>query len=243
MPEITKNQLKHVRNLKQKKHRLEHGEFIVEGEKNVEELIESSLTITAIFATQDWVPKNSNVAITRITNKELSQMSSFSTPNKVLAVAQIPETDFSMNKIEKGTTLVLHEINDPGNLGTIIRTADWFGVKHIICSPNSVDCYNPKVVQSTKGSIANVSVHYQELHTVLAAYKNPIFAADMIGTPLSKQFTASKDCLIMMGSESHGIPSELHPFITEKITIPRIGKAESLNVAIATSILLHHFNS
>ena len=243
MPEITKNQLKHVRNLKQKKHRLEYGEFIVEGEKNVEELIESSLDIVDLFATQDWHAKDLSISVTRITNKELSQMSSFSSPNKVLAVAKIPNSNFSIHKIEKGITLILNQINDPGNLGTIIRTADWFGVKNIICSPNSVDCYNPKVVQSTKGSIANVALHYMELEEVLKAYKNPVFAADMVGTNLSKKFDSPKDCIIMMGSESHGIPNEMDAFITDKITIPKIGKAESLNVAIATSIILYQFNS
>lgn len=243
MPEITKNQLKHVRNLKQKKYRQEFGEFIVEGEKNVAELIESRLEITSLFATQDWIPHNTSESVIRITNKELSQMSSLSSPNRVLAVAKIPKQEFSIAQISKGITLVLNEINDPGNLGTIIRTADWFGVKNIICSPNSVDCYNTKVVQSTKGSIAHVSVHYLDLESVLKEYKNPVFAADMEGERLTKNFESPKNCIVMMGSESHGIPKEMVKHVTHKLTIPRTGKAESLNVAIATSIFLHQFNS
>ncbi len=242
MPEITKNQLKHVRLLKQKKHRVHSGQFVVEGEKNVAELVNSSLEIVEIFATKDWTPSTQNFPVITVTSKELSQMSGLSTPNKVLAVVKIPKSLFSLSKLKEGVTLVLNEINDPGNLGTIIRTADWFGIKHIICSPNSVDCFNPKVVQSTKGSIAHVEIHYQDLKPILKEYNHAIFAADMIGDNLSKEFQFPKNCLIMMGSESHGIPSELNEYITNRVTIPKIGEAESLNVAIATSIILYHCN-
>ena len=243
MSEITKNQLKHIRNLKQKKHRLEYGEFIVEGEKNVDEMIHSNFTVKEIYATQDWQTNLMDVTVTTVTNKELAQMSGLSSPNKVLAIVKIPESKFEKDKIQTGITLLLNEINDPGNLGTIIRTADWFGVKTIVCSPNSVDCFNPKVVQSTKGSIANVAIHYINLNEVLEEYPNPVFAADMVGVKLSKTFDSPNDCIIMMGSESHGIPETMISFITDRITIPKIGKAESLNVAIATSIILHQFNS
>ena len=242
MPEITKNQLKHVRLLKQKKHRMLSGQFVVEGEKNVEELIHSQLEIVALFATKDWTSPSSKYSPILVTNKELSQMSGLSSPNKVLAVAKIPEVEFSTSSLQEGITLVLNEINDPGNLGTIIRTADWFGIKQIICSPNSVDCYNPKVVQSTKGSIAQVTIHYLDISSVLDSYNLPVFAADMEGTKMDKNYRFPKDCIIMMGSESHGIPEELSNYITDRVTIPKVGQSESLNVAIATSIILHHSN-
>ncbi|MGB1039956.1 MAG: TrmH family RNA methyltransferase, partial [Flavobacteriales bacterium] len=155
MPEITKNQLKHIRLLKQKKYRQESGEFVVEGEKNVEELLNSNFEIQSLYATQDWNYSHESIEISRINSKQLSQLSNLSTPNKVFAIAKIPSWSFSKDILKKGITLVLDSINDPGNLGTIIRTADWFGVKNIICSSNSVDCFNPKVIQATKGSIFN----------------------------------------------------------------------------------------
>jgi RNA methyltransferase, TrmH family len=242
MPEITKNQLKHIRLLRQKKYRQQYGEFIVEGEKNVGELLVSNYSITTIFATEDWEHSFSEIEITIITNKQLSQISNLSAPNKVLAIAKIPEVSaFTFPKT--GLTLCLDSINDPGNLGTIIRTADWFGVENIICSPDSVDSYNPKVVQTTKGSIFNVAIHYQDLKKLLSNTKTPIYGADMKGEKVTKDFYFSNPSILLMGSESHGISDEIEKLLTQKITIQRKGKAESLNVAIATSILLHHFNT
>lgn len=243
MPEITKNELKHIRLLRQKKYRQQFGEFVVEGEKNVDELINSALEIKLLFATQDWDSINYEGEITTLSNKQLAQLSNLSTPNKVVALAKIPNFELDNNCFKEGLTLALDEINDPGNLGTLIRSADWFGVKNILCSINSVDCFNPKVVQSTKGSIANVKVHYVNLNETLSQADVPIYGADMEGTKVGKEFSFESPAVLLMGSESHGISDELGKLLTKKITIPRTGKAESLNVAIATSILLHHFNS
>ncbi len=243
MPEITKNQLKHIRLLRQKKYRQQYGEFVVEGEKNVDELINSNLKINHLFATNDWENSQQFAEAISLSNKELTQISNLSTPNKVIAIAKIPEFDFDLKELNKGLTLVLDKINDPGNLGTIIRSADWFGVKHIICSPDSVDCYNPKVVQSTKGSIANVQIHYLDLNEILTKTDVPIYGAAMEGKKITKDFSFANPSILLMGSESHGISTELENLLNHKITIPKQGKAESLNVAIATSILLHHFNS
>lgn len=243
MPEITKNQLKHIRLLKQKKYRQEFGEFIVEGEKNVDELLKSAYSIKAIYATTDWNNTNCNEAITTVTNKKLSQISNLSTPNKVLALVEIPKKEYSDSILNNDLTLILDSINDPGNLGTIIRTADWFGINNIICSTDSVDCYNPKVVQTTKGSLFNVNIYYQELSDILNNTTNKIYGAALDGKEINKDFIPTKPAILLMGSESHGISNELESSITDKILIKKQGNAESLNVAIATSILLYQFTS
>lgn len=241
MPEITKNQLKHIRLLKQKKYRQQFGEFVIEGEKNIAELLNSSYSISSIFATQEWDGPDSQHEITSISSKQLSQISNLSSPDKVVAIAKIPETDSASVNWKQGICLCLESINDPGNLGTIIRTADWYGINTIICSPNSVDCFNPKVVQATKGSIFNVKMIYTPLEKVFSVNQIPVYGAVLDGEPLSKDSSIASPAFLVMGSESHGISDSLSPFLTEKISIKKIGKAESLNVAIATSILLHQF--
>lgn len=243
MPEITKNQLKHIRLLKQKKYRQQFGEFVVEGEKNVAELLNSSYSVSSIFAIQGWDGSSLQHEVISISAKQLSQVSNLSTPDKVIAIAKIPETDSSPFSWKQGICLCLESINDPGNLGTIIRTADWYGVNTIICSPNSVDCFNPKVVQATKGSIFNTRIIYSHLEKVFGANKIPVYGAVLDGNPLNKDSSIDTPAFLVMGSESHGISDSLTPFLTEKISIQKIGKAESLNVAIATSILLHQFLS
>lgn len=236
MPEITKNQLKLIRSLRQKKNRKENGLFIVEGEKNVAELLASSFSVKWLFATNSW--EGTYPDVIPVSSKQLSQLSNLSTPDKVLAVAEIPSTT---RNVTKGFTLILDNINDPGNLGTIIRTADWFGVNQVICSLNTVDCFNPKVVQATKGSLFNVNIQYVELESYLANYKHPVYAATLDG---EEEYTVNKQeqKALIMGSESHGLSPNLEQFVTKKIKIGKKGKAESLNVAIATGILLHQFN-
>lgn len=237
MLEITKNQLKLIRSLYQKKKRKETGLFVVEGVKNIEELLKSAITVKALYATADWEGDYDDVI--RITNKQLTQLSNLSSPNQVLALAKIPSNTVITND---GLVLVLDNVNDPGNLGTIIRTADWFGVKQIICSPSTVDCYNPKTVQSTKGSVFNMDIIYTDLVEYLSAYKYEIYAATLDG---DEQYEVHKGVnqVLVMGSESHGLSPELEQFITKKIKIAKKGNAESLNVGIATGILLHQFTN
>lgn len=236
MPEITKNQLKLIRSLQQKKYRKENKLFIVEGVKNIEELLKSDFNIHSLYATSDWQGNYTNK--TSISKKELSQISTLSTPDRVLALVHFPNPNKNTNT---NLTLVLDSINDPGNLGTIIRTADWFGVSQIICSENSVDCYNPKVVQATKGSIFRVNVSYTNLKEYLSENKMPVYGATLKGVNLRD--SKLQDGVILMGSESHGISNELMEFVTHEISIPKFGGAESLNVAIATSIILNEFKN
>jgi TrmH family RNA methyltransferase len=236
MSEITKNQLKLIRSLQQKKYRKENNLFIVEGVKNIEELLKSNATINSIYATSDW--KGFYEHKTNITNKELSQMSTLSTPDKVLALVQFPDQNL---KTTSSLILVLDNINDPGNLGTIIRAADWFGVYQIICSENSVDCFNPKVVQATKGSIFRTNVIYTNLVDFFTSNKLPVYGATLKGTNLRE--SKLQDGVVLMGSESHGISDELMQFVTHEVSISKFGEAESLNVAIATSIILNEFKN
>ena len=233
---ITKNQIKFIKSLSLKKNRIKEQLFIAEGEKVVSELLRSDFEIKNIYATKEWKVSNDN--ITQISNAELQRISNLKSPNKVLSVVQ-----FKNHKIIKheGITLVLDEINDPGNLGTIIRMCDWFGVKQIICSKNTVDIFNPKVVQSAMGSAFRVQVNYTDLENYLSEIKTPIYGAFMDGKNL-KEVKLPKSAHLVLGNEANGISAEINKLITDKVAIKNIGNsAESLNVAVATSILLHVF--
>ena len=216
MPEITKNQLKLIRSLQQKKYRKENKLFIVEGVKNIKELLKSDFTVNSLYATSEWEGVYEHKI--NISNKELSQISTLSTPDKVLALVSFPEQDLTTNS---SLILVLDNINDPGNLGTIIRTADWFGVSQIICSENSVDCFNPKVVQATKGSIFRTNVTYTNLINFFETNKLPVYGATLKGVNLRE--SKLQDGVVLMGSESHGIGEALMKFVTHEISIPKFG--------------------
>ena len=239
---ISKNQIKFVRSLSLKKNRLKSQLFIAEGEKILNELLNSNFEIEHIYATKQFSLINScqKFALTLISNEELSKMSNMTSPNNVLAIVR-----FSQQESEKNTgiTLVLDNINDPGNFGTIIRMCDWFGVIQVVCSYNTVDCYNPKVVQSAMGSLFRVNIKYLDLANYLVNIDTPIYGAytncnDVKGQDLPKQ------AHLIMGNEANGISDPISRYITDKVSIKNTGKnAESLNVAVATSILLHEFVS
>lgn len=233
---ITKNKIKFIRSLLLKKNRIKEQLFIAEGEKVVSELLKSDFEIKSIYATKEWKVNNDNII--QISNSDLQRISNLKSPNKVFAVVQVKKHKILKNN---GLTLVLDEINDPGNLGTIIRACDWFGVKQIICSKNTVDIFNPKVVQSAMGSAFRVQVHYTDLVNYLSDIKTPIYGTFMHGKNL-KEVKLRKSAHLVMGSEANGISTEINKLITDKVAIKNIGKtAESLNVAVATSILLHSF--
>jgi TrmH family RNA methyltransferase len=218
----------------------------VEGEKIVNEIIQSDFSVIQIFATNGWLSSNTNIiaeVICQISEKELKKISQLSTPNKVLAIVEKPKFTLNIDTITNGLTLVLDEIKDPGNLGTIIRVCDWFGVENIICSNNSVDVYNPKVLQATMGSLARVKVHYTDIENVINQLPNdfPIYGACIDGENIS-DIIIEKEALLIMGNESFGISDKVSLLIKKRIEIPRKREgAESLNIAIATSILLHEF--
>ena len=238
---ITKNQIKYIKDLSRKAIRWKERKFAVEGEKLVSELLQSEVAIDEIYALAGWKEAHPNLPCTEISEKDLSRISQLKTPNKVLAVVYMFEDELNDDR-SNGLTLFLDRINDPGNLGTIIRMADWFGVNKIVCSENSVDVYNPKVIQSSMGSVYRIPVFYVNPEEYFLNYKkqfpkNPIVGAAMEGEPLAEA-KLPKEGLLVMGSESHGINQEVQAHLTQTVTIPNLGQAESLNVAVATGIIL-----
>ncbi len=250
---LSKNKIKYIRSLSLSKFRALHKEFISEGTKVVFELIKSHFDVSDIFVTQRWVDDNpklhSSFSYEIISEDEMKLISQLSTPPGVLAIAAMPTYDLEIKKIQDDLCLVLDGINDPGNLGTIIRTADWFGVKHIICSMDTVDAYHPKVVQSTMGSLFRIHVYETELSSFLNSVKSQnicTFGAVIQGNNIYKTQLTTKSSFLIIGSESHGIRDYILPFIKYPITFPAFSEnseqgAESLNASIATALILGEF--
>ncbi|CAL2057599.1 RNA methyltransferase [Tenacibaculum sp. 190524A05c] len=238
---LSKNQTKLINSLRQKKYRQENGLFVAEGIKVVNELLNSDLEIERIFTTELGIfSELDQTKVVEISEAELKKVSTFKTPNKVLGIFKIPSTKAIT---EEGLVLALDTINDPGNLGTIVRLCDWFGIEQLVCSTDTVDCYNQKVIQSTMGSITRVNIVYTELKDFLENTKLPTFTADMDGENVYKT-ELPKEAVLVMGNEANGISEEINNVIQSKLTIPRFGetqKTESLNVATATAILLSEF--
>jgi TrmH family RNA methyltransferase len=238
---LGKSKIKYIQSLGQKKARDEEGLFIAEGPRIVADLLaENKKVVREIYALQPWAHEHSavinGIPITVITEAELGKISQLTTPNQVLAVVR-KATDPSFETRDK-VSLVLDGIQDPGNLGTIIRIADWFGIEQIICSLDCADQYNPKVVQSTMGSIARVQLLYTYLVTWLPLQRNiPVYAAALGGKDIA-EIPFLKEGLIIIGNEAKGISPEVMELADVKITIPKKGKAESLNAAVATGIIL-----
>ncbi len=238
---LSKNRIKLIKSLHLKKFRDESNLFLVEGEKMALELIRLKKEyIEQIYATKEFIDLNKvEQEIEEITEKELAQISTLKTPNKVLIVCKkwnLTENINSQNEFY----LALDEIQDPGNLGTIIRLADWFGVKNIVCSKNTADCFNPKVVQATMGSIFRVNLIYQDLISFIETKKLPVYGAFLEGESIYQKALSPKGILVL-GNEGNGISREIENLVSDKITIPRFGEAESLNVSVATGILLSEF--
>jgi len=226
--------------------------FLAEGPKVVHELIHSEYRIKTITAIEGWIKTHhkqlsAEIEVIPVSQKELERISTLKTPNEILAVVEIPENAPPDFNPANHLILVLDEIKDPGNMGTILRTADWFGIPRVICSQNCVDIYNPKVVQAAMGSIARVDVIYQDLISFLHSQldKIPVYGALMDGKNIYTEELSANGFLII-GSESHGISENLRPFITHPVSIPAYSeepgiRAESLNASIATAILCAEF--
>ena len=239
MQSLSKNKIKWIRSLQLKKNRDELGLFIVEGEKMVQEAIENfSQQIDFLVVTKFSSIKTDDVSfeVAIATDEELKSISTLKNPNKSLVVLKLP----AKRRIETSFRIALDGIQDPGNLGTILRLADWFDVKEIICSKETVDVYNPKVVQASMGAIFRIKVTYCDLEDYLKKSKETIFGALLEGQNIYKKSVEPKGILVL-GNEGNGISEKIIPFITEPITIPRFGQAESLNVSVATGILLSEF--
>lgn len=236
MEAISKAKQKWIRSLQLKKNRDEEHVFVVEGEKMVLEGLSCGLSDLVLLVVENEyihiVPETVNNNCYTISSTDLSQLSSFKTPNKLIAVFKRREQQTDSTK--KG--IVLDGVQDPGNLGTILRIADWFGVSQIICSHETVDMYNPKVIQASMGAIYRVNVVYTDLKNFLTNSEQPTYAALLDGADFQK-VSFEENALLIMGNEGKGINNELLPFINHRITIPKVGQAESLNVGTATAIL------
>ncbi|PWG04627.1 TrmH family RNA methyltransferase [Polaribacter aquimarinus] len=237
---ISKNQFKIITSLSQKKYRQKHKLFVAEGIKVVQELLNSSFELDLLFCTKDIFDNIPQEKVIKITESELKKVSNLKTPNKVLGLFKIPTNEVYN---EKGLILALDAINDPGNLGTIIRLCDWFGIEELMCSKDTVDCFNQKVVQSSMGSLKRVAIHYVDLEIYLKKVKLPKFIADMDGENIYKT-ELPKEAVLIMGNEANGVSEEIKKLVSNIISIPRFGETketESLNVATATAVLLSEF--
>ncbi|KAB1066022.1 TrmH family RNA methyltransferase [Salibacter halophilus] len=238
---LSKRELKILRSLRQKKFRNEHGKFLVEGEKLVQEAIESDFEVEAVYHGQSQTPPTpSSFAVQEVSQKELSQISSMKNPPGIMALVKFPDKSF---KISSDKILAVEGINDPGNLGTILRIADWFGIETVLCSEETVDEFNPKVIQSSMGSIFRTRlarVDLTEKIEKLKAKGYSIVGAEMSGKKLDRD-TIPQKAVLVMGSESHGISPEIQKLLDFSVTIEKRGGAESLNVAVATGIILSYW--
>ncbi|UMB62085.1 RNA methyltransferase [Lutibacter sp. A80] len=236
---LSKNQLKLITSLRKKKYRVTTNLFIAEGIKVVNEFLGSKFELEHLFCVDDTDFTN-HENVTVISESDLKKASSLATPNNVIAIFKIPVSNF----IEKeGLVLALDAINDPGNLGTIIRLCDWFGIDQLICSKDTVDCYNAKVVQASMGSLTRVGVFYTDLKDYLSNTNKAKYATLMNGENVYKT-TLPKDAVLVMGNEANGISTPILKLLDNAISIPRFGslqQTESLNVATATAILLSEF--
>lgn len=241
---LSKSQSKRITSLGQKKYRVKEQAFVAEGVKVIQELLDSTFELGGM-----WVEEGSafakaltaqNIAFETATAQELKKVTFLSTSQTALAIFKIPN---AQSQKREGLTLILDDVRDPGNLGTIIRLCDWFGITELVCSKQTVDCYNPKVVQATMGSLSRVQISYEDLDEYLASDKRPVFGTFMDGENIYKS-TLPQDAIIVMGNEANGISAAVEKSITNRIGIPRFGiqqATESLNVATATAICLSEF--
>lgn len=239
---ISKTSVKFIKSLQIKKQRQKYEQFLVEGEKSITELLKSPFEVIKIWATSSWMDDNQAIIhqfdIEEVSEKELLEISSHQSPQQVLAIVKIPKQTFEINPQQ--LILGLDEIQDPGNLGTIIRIADWYGITQIICSKGCTDVYNPKCINATMGSFLRVKVVYQDLLETAQNSQLPIIVATLEGESIHGA-KLPKNGLLIIGNEGHGINPTIIKKADYNYFIPRFGKAESLNAAISTAIILDNF--
>jgi len=246
---ISKARIKWIKSLEMHKYRLQHNAFVAEGPKLVGELLPYS-TPLYVAATKEWLTANQHLVkdikeVDEVSQEELERASLLRTPQSVLAVMPIPSSTFQpFNLSTSQITLALDGVQDPGNLGTILRIADWFGIRHVLCSEGTADVYNPKCVQSCMGALARVEVHYCHLPEVLAKVQVPVFGTFLDGKDIYKEELTANG-IIVMGNEGNGISEEVAKLVTRRLYVPNYPKGslttESLNVAVATGIVCAEF--
>lgn len=235
---LSRSESKYIQTLSHKKQRDAERLFVVEGNKLAGEVLNSNYIIAKVYATQSWMDRNKEIEATVVSEDELQKISNLQTANDVLLIVEMSPHQ-QIASFKNTLTLALDGIQDPGNFGTIIRIADWFGVQQIICSKDCVELYNPKVIQSTMGSFIRVNINYVDLDTTLQQANVPIYGALLNGNDV-KQILKPQEGILVIGNESKGIRTHILPYISNAISIKRLGGAESLNAAVATGILLSH---
>lgn len=237
---VSKNQIKLITSLQHKKYRIEHQLFIAEGVKVIQELLQSNIVLEHLFETETVFESVQLSQKTQIKEADMKRISALASPSSCLAIFKIPKAS---KRKDSGLIVALDDIRDPGNLGTIIRLCDWFGIQQLVCSHETVDVYNPKVIQATMGSITRVNVIYADLEEVVSQTKLPVFGTFMDGKNIYKE-TLPTEGILVFGNEANGISSSLEKKIKNRVAIPRFGniqQTESLNVATATAIFLSEF--
>ena len=237
----TKSNIKFVKSLKLKKNRIKENKFIVEGLKNVQELLKSKHDVLELYCTKTHANLFNNYGCKLISPEELSSMGTFNTNNACLAVTKCIEV-YQDQFLNERQTIILDGVGDPGNLGTIIRALDWFGFKHLVCSKNCADFHNPKTLAASMGSFTRVGVLYVDLNDYLNHFKGDLYGLDLEGKPLDT-FRNPNKCGFILGNESHGISPAIQPLLKDRLTIKKYGSAESLNVAMTANILLYQLRS
>ncbi len=235
---LTKAQLSRVRSLKEKKHREVQGLFVVEGEKVVRELLQSGFPLVELFSTQPVASWAASVPVHGITPDEMSRISHFPSPSPVLAIGRLDRRALKDDELRSGLTLALDGLQDAGNVGTMLRIADWFGFDRVLLSPDCADLFSQKVINASMGSFSRVRSFSTDLATALAGVRAlvPVYGCDLQGTPLSR-VRPTKDAIVVIGNEGRGLTPAVAACLTERITIPRFGAAESLNAAVAAGIV------
>ncbi|MBL3658651.1 TrmH family RNA methyltransferase [Fulvivirga sediminis] len=235
---ISKTTAKFIKSLQLKKYRKEEQSFLVEGKKSVQEVLRSDFEVTMLIVTNDFIKDSiipKDIYTIEVSEKELEKVGALKSNNQALAVVKMKvQESFIINPAEY--VIALEDINDPGNLGTIIRIADWYGISKVLASPNTADFYNPKVISASKGSFTRVDIWYMELDEILSKAGVPVYGAMLSGENVH-QVKFSEGGVLLMGNEAHGISEEMEKMVSSKITIPAYGGAESLNVAMATAII------
>ena len=229
---LTKADIQRLRALREKKHREAEGLFIVEGEKVVTELLAAGFPFAEIYATAAW----SGTRTHEVTEAELARISHFPTPSSVLAVGRIERTPLPAGALDHGLTLALDGVQDPGNVGTLLRVADWFALDRVVLSPDCADLFSQKVINASMGSFARVRVHTADLATVLTGVVAPVLGCDLTGEKVHT-LPALRNAVLVIGSEGRGLSSAVRALVTKYVTIPRYGAAESLNAAVAAAIV------
>ncbi len=241
---LSKRLIKYFKSLQLKKYRRQERKFLVEGAKGVTELLKSGLEVEYLLLTADFRAELETVVslkgeVLDVSEKELIQVGTFQSNNAGLAVASMPEEQ-ALSLDENELVLALDDIRDPGNLGTILRIADWYGITRVICSKECADVFNPKVVNASMGSFSRIQVWYEELEGFLKETNLPVYGALLEGDNIY-QTELKTSGILLMGNESKGIHPDLIPYITQPVHIPRRGGAESLNVSVATAVILDNF--